>query len=174
MGINESLDLETSKPQKNSRNAIATAVGDSLRARQAQRSHSPDYGRSGYRHGGIHRAGGDRIDRNGSYNTFERRMRDDYRPMRSPSPRTFRARDGYRGPRERSPDRYVTGHRSRSPSPYNSILRYRSRSPRARNPDEEADLPIVRRSLLDVPDVQIILVEEVDRYFAIRDPFTGS
>ena len=88
-------------------------------------------------------------------------MRDDYRPVRSPSPRGFRGRDDYRGGRDRSPDRYFRG---RSRSPYDRGGRYRSRSPRARDLDEEADLPISRRSARDVPDVQLILVDEVDRY----------
>ena len=156
-------DLEISKPQKNTRNAVATAAGDSLRAGHNRRSRSPDYGR-----GGTGRAlgpgsgsGGDRYDRSAASAPFERRVRDDYRPVRSPSPRGFRGRDDYRGGRDRSPDRYFRG---RSRSPYDRGGRYRSRSPRARDLDEEADLPISRRSARDVPDVQLILVDEVDRY----------
>lgn len=38
-----------------------------------------------------------------------------------------------------------------------------SRSPRPRDVDDEADLPLLRRDPRDVPDVQIILVDEVDR-----------
>lgn len=32
------------------------------------------------------------------------------------------------------------------------------------DPDDEANLPIMRRNPRDVPDVQIVLVDEVDRY----------
>lgn len=38
------LDLEISKPQKNTRNAVATAAGNSLRAGYNKISRSPDYG----------------------------------------------------------------------------------------------------------------------------------
>lgn len=94
---------------------------------------------------------------------FERRVRDDYRPgMRSPSPRGFRGRDEYRGGGRRSPDRYYRG-RSRSPLDRNG--QYRERSPRGFDPDDEANLPILRRNPRDVPDVQIIIVDEVDRTF---------
>ena len=34
--------------------------------------------------------------------------------------------------------------------------------------EDEANLPIMRRNPRDVPDVQIILVEEVDRYVIIH------
>ena len=92
--------------------------------------------------------------------SFDRRVRDDYRPNRSPSPRGFRGRDNFRG-RDRSPDRYFRG---RSRSPYDRNGRYRSRSPRSRVPEAEAEIPMARRNSRDVPDVQIILVEEIDRY----------
>lgn len=109
--------------------------------------------------------GGDRTDRGLPFSDFrdEPRRRDDYRPIRSPSPRGYRGRDEYRGGRDRSVDRYVGGRRSRSRSPYGRGARYRSRSPRGRDTDEDAHLPIPRRDPRDVPDVQIILVEEVDR-----------
>ena len=94
---------------------------------------------------------------------FERRGRDDYRPgMRSPSPRGFRGRDDYRLGGRRSPDRYYRG-RSRSPPDHDAP--YRNRSPRGFDPDDEANLPILRRNPRDVPDVQIIIVDEVDRTF---------
>lgn len=162
-GTDRVLDLEISKPQKNTRNAVATAAGDSLRAGYSRRSRSPDYGRAGPVRGlgSGSGSGGDRYDRSAVLNPFERRVRDDYRPMRSPSPRGFRGRDDYRGGRDRSPDRYFRG---RSRSPYDRGGRYRSRSPRARDLDDEADLPIPRRNPGDVPDVQLILVDEVDRY----------
>ena len=159
-GADRSLDLEISKPQKNTRNAIATAVGDSLRAGYSRRSRSPDYGRGApIRGSGLGSSTG--RDRSAALNSFERRVRDDYRPMRSPSPRGYRGRDEYRGGRDRSPDRYFRG---RSRSPYDRGGRYRSWSPRARDPDDDTDLPIPRRNPADIPDVQLILVEEVDRY----------
>lgn len=153
------IDLEISKPQKNSRNAAATAQGDSLRAGYSRRSRSPDYTRGGAGYGGAQRSSGDRYDRNPAPVAFERRVRDDYRPgMRSVSPRGYR---DYRG-NGRSPDRYYRG-RSRSPG-YDRNGRYRSRSPMGLDPDDEANLPIMRRNARDVPDVQIVLVDEVDRY----------
>lgn len=162
-GADRSLDLEISKPQKNTRNAVTTAAGDSLRAGYNRRSRSPEYGRGGPIRGlgSGSGSGGDRYDRSTVSNPFERRVRDDYRPVRSPSPRGFRGRDDYRGGRDRSPDRYFRG---RSRSPYDRGGRYRSRSPRARDLDDEADLPISRRNPGDVPDVQLVLVDEVDRY----------
>ena len=158
------LDLEVSKPQKNARNAAPTAAGDNLRAGYNKRPRSPDYGRGLHR--GGQRSGNDRYDRGvPSGGSRDLRRRDDYRPMRSPSPpRGFRGRDEYRGPRGRSPDRYYGGRRSRSRSPpYGRSERYRSRSPFGRDVDEEASLPIPRRAMRDVPDVQLILVDQVDR-----------
>ena len=106
------------------------------------------------------------VDRGVAPNNSDRRVRDDYRPMRSPSPRGFRERNDFRG-RERTPDRYSHG---RSRSPYNRGGVYRNRSP-VRNLDDEAALPIPRRHPRDVPEVQIILVEEVDRYAPIKSRF---
>ena len=153
------LDLEISKPQKNTRNAVATAAGNSLRAGYNKMSRSPDYGL-----GGSGRGMGQRqsIDRGVPPNNVDRRTRDDYRPVRSPSPRGFRGRDDFRR-RERTLDRYLRG-RSRSPYGRGGGGGYRSRSPIRQNTDEEATLPIPRRNARDVPDVQIILVDEVDRY----------
>lgn len=155
-------DLEISKPQKNSRNAAATAAGESLRAGYNRRSRSPDYARGSAQRGPVQRGG---VDRGVTSNSFrdEPRRRDDYRPGRSPSPRGYRGRDEYRG-WDRSPDRYFGNRRSRSRSPYNRNGRFRSRSPRPRDVDDEADLPLLRRDPRDVPDVQIILVDEVDRW----------
>ena len=104
------------------------------------------------------------IDRGVRFNSFpgEIRRRDDYRPVRSPSPRGFRGRDEFRG-RDRSPDWYYGGRRSRSRSPYGRNGRYRSRSPRSRDVDDEANLPLPRREPRNVPEVQLILIDEVDR-----------
>ncbi|KAI4260870.1 MAG: hypothetical protein LQ352_000025 [Teloschistes flavicans] len=155
------IHLEISKPQKNSRNAAATAAGNNLRAGHGRRSRSPDYERGSRTSGGR-----PSIDRGVPYGHFsgDVRRRDDYRPMRSPSPRAFRGRDEYRG-RGRSPDRYFGGRRSRSRSPYGRNGRYRSRSPRGRDMDDEANLPMPRRDPRNVPEVQMILMEEVDRTF---------
>ena len=154
------LDLEISKPQKNTRNAVATAAGNSLRAGYNKKSRSPDYGLGGSGRGMTQRPS---IDRGVGPNNFDRHTRDDYRPIRSPSPQGFRGRDDLRG-RERTPDRYFRG---RSRSPYGRGGGYRSRSPILQNTDDEATLPIPRRNPRDVPDVQIILVDEVDRYVTV-------
>lgn len=154
------LDLEISKPQKNTRNAVATAAGNSLRAGYNKISRSPDYGLGGFGRGMNQRPS---IDRGVGPNNFDRRTRDDYRPIRSPSPRGFRGRNDFRG-RERTPDQYFRG---RSRSPYGGGGGYRSRSPTRQNTDDEATLPIPRRNPRDVPDVQIILVDEVDRYVTV-------
>ncbi|MCJ1389009.1 hypothetical protein MMC18_001862 [Xylographa bjoerkii] len=157
------MHLEISKPQKNSRNAAASAAGDNLRASHYRRSRSPDHIRRQQSHGVGPRPGADRFVPFSDFRD-EPRRRDDYRPGRSPSPRGYRGRDEYRGGRDRSPDRYY-GRRSRSRSPFGRAPRYRSPSPRAREVDQEATLPIPRRDARDVPDVQLILIEEVDRAF---------
>ena len=157
-------DLEVSKPPKNSRNAPSTAAGDSLRASYYRRSRSPNQGRPPSIRGTGPRPGADRFVPHNDFRDQPRR-RDDYRPpMRSPSPKGYRGRDEYRGGRDRSPDRYYGGRRSRSRSPYGrGAIRQRSPSPRRREIDEDAALPIPRRDARDVPDVQLILVEELDR-----------
>ena len=167
-------DLEISKPQKNSRNATATAAGDNLRLGLSRRSRSPEYGRGPLSpRGSWQRTSGDRFDRaydsrggrNLPFSDFrdEPRRRDDYPPMRSPSPRGYRGRDEYRGTRDRSRDRYDGGRRSRSRSPIGRNGRYRSPSPRRRDPDEELNLLLPKRDPRDVPEVQVILLDEIDR-----------
>ncbi|KAL9099917.1 MAG: hypothetical protein Q9163_004644 [Psora crenata] len=158
------IHLEVSKPQKNTRNAAATAAGDSMRAGYGRRSRSPDYGRGGPMRGGSQRPGASAFDRGQAYNNFERRGRDDYRPMRSPSPRGSRGFENYSA-RNGGLDRYYGGRRSRSKSPHGRGVRYRSRSPRHGDIEDEASLPMPRRNPVQVPDVQIILVEESDRTF---------
>lgn len=80
------------------------------------------------------------------------RGREGYRPgYRSPSPQRYR---------DRHDDRY--SRRSRSRSPAYGRDRYRGASPR-REPDD--DLPLPRRPARDVPDVQIIALESLDRDF---------
>lgn len=79
--------------------------------------------------------------------------RDDYRPSRrSPSPR------GYR-------DRYDDRYRRRSPSPQgygNRGRGYRNQSPRR---DDGDDLPLPPRQPADVPEVQVIVLDTLDRDF---------
>lgn len=159
------INLEISKPQKNTRNAAAAiAQGNELRAAFGRRSRSPDYNRgSNMRGGSGARNGLERSDRGAAFNDF--RGRDEYRPMRSPSPRGLRMRDSYRGGRDRSPDPYHGGRRTRSRSPPNRAGSYRERSPGPRDFDDEAALPIARRPPGSAPEVQIILAEEVDRTF---------
>ena len=135
------LDLEVSKPPK------AKAQN---RNQNPRRSRSPDSGR-GRNSGGdgdYYGPGGGRSGARGG------NLRDGYRPSyRSPSPR------GYR---DRYEDRY--GRRSRSPDYGRSGGRYRSpaRSPQ-RNSDD--DLPLPKRAPRDVPDVQIVVLDNLDRDF---------
>ncbi|KAG8529244.1 uncharacterized protein KY384_005879 [Bacidia gigantensis] len=148
------IHLEISKPQKNTRNAGNSGNAD--RAGRNRRSRSPDYGRGSNTRQGIQHVG------QNPYGVYERRTRDDYRPVRSPSPRrgydNHLARNGL--------DRYYGGKRSRSRSPpYGRNGRYRSRSPQGRDLDDERTLPIPRRNPVQVPDVQIIIVDESDRTF---------
>ncbi|KAL1601785.1 nuclear polyadenylated RNA-binding protein 3 [Paraconiothyrium brasiliense] len=100
-----------------------------------RRSRSPDYGR------GIRAAKPLSPPDN-------RRFRDDYRPTRSPSPRR---NQGYRA-RDPTPDRYRR-RRSSSRSP----RRYRSPSPRR---GATPDLPLPFRAPNEVPDVQVLVLDE--------------
>ncbi|KAK8055011.1 RNA recognition domain-containing protein, partial [Apiospora rasikravindrae] len=98
------------------------------------------------------------------------RRRDDYR-HRSPSPaRASHSRQGSFGRDRNNWDSSSYGGRSRgrsrSPSSYSGGYRRRSPSPRYRGPPTtEADLDIPRRYAGDVPDVQLLLLQEVDREF---------
>ncbi len=97
------------------------------------------------------------------------RVRDDYRPVRPATP----PRGSYRGRDEYSPhgrDAYDAGYdrrRSRSPYCYNEPTRYRERSlsPRRREANEDSDLQIPRRDPHNVPDIQIILLDQLDHGF---------
>ncbi|KAH8661461.1 hypothetical protein BGZ60DRAFT_471435 [Tricladium varicosporioides] len=166
------LHLEISKPQKNSRNAQANAP--------PVRNRTPEYNRGGGQtdRGGRQQGGrmppGDRYDgrsnvRNDEYGR-PLRIRDDYRPVRSPTPpRAFRGRDEYM-PRGRDQYDGRDRRRSRSRSPYSSTrdnARYRERSPspRSRQATEDESLPIPRRSPQNIPDVQIILMDQLDKGF---------
>ena len=145
------LHLEISKPQKNTRNA---GGGENARQTGRKRSRSPEKRRRAQDRG--HDARVPFSD----YRDEPHRRRDDYRPPRSPSPRNYRARDEYRS---RDNNQYYRGN-ERSRSPFGrSNTRHRSPSPRSRDYDSEADLPIPRRHRNDVPDVQIIVLDDVDR-----------
>ncbi|KAL3426272.1 RNA recognition domain-containing protein [Phlyctema vagabunda] len=165
------IHLEISKPQKNTRNAqkAAPPVRRS-RSPEHQRNGAPDRGHRSTHSGGR---GGDSYDGRGGQagrDEYGRtlRARDDYRPGRSPSPPrgSYRTRDEYAA---RGRDPYENRRRSRSNSPYshrdNGRYRERSPSPGARQAFEDADLQIPRRDPRDVPDVQVILLSELDRGF---------
>ncbi|KAI9892579.1 MAG: hypothetical protein M1814_001272 [Vezdaea aestivalis] len=128
---------------------------------ERRRSRSPERNREnrGRNNGGRDR-GGNRD-----------RGRDDYRPGRSPSPRGNGNRgDSYRGAGERNRDRYDAGRkRSRSLSPYGRNTRYRDRSPSAgaNGVDDDASLPLSRRDPSQVPEVQLIIIEDLDRNFIV-------
>lgn len=154
------MHLEISKPQKNTRNA--DSGGNNARGGGARRrSRSPDYTR-----GGSASQGGRGVDRyTGSNNGTSprdrdfRRGRDDYRPGRSPSPRSGRSGRN----RDRSRDRYDGRRRSRSRSPLGrGGGRYRSPSPRREVID---DLPLPRRPPHEVPDVQVLVIDDLPREF---------
>ena len=151
------LHLEISKPQKNTRNS---GGADSSRQAGRKRSRSPDRRRRGQ-----DRAGDGRVPFS-DFRDEPARRRDDYRPIRSPSPRGYRGRDDHHS---RNDNLYYRSN-ERSRSPYGrSSGRIRSPSPRSRDYDSEADLPIPRRHPNEVPDVQIIVLDDVDRS-VVSDP----
>lgn len=150
------VDLEISKPQRNTRPTAA----DSGRPR---RSRSPDYSRGGSspRRGSVRGGGGNNgpreVDRYrgpppSDREIRDRRDRDDYGGRRR-SPQPLRARDDYR-----------PGRRSRSRSP---PARYRPRT-RSRSPELD-DVPLPRRAPDQVPEVQILVSDELDRYVCLFD-----
>ncbi|GAB1317555.1 nuclear polyadenylated RNA-binding protein 3 [Madurella fahalii] len=98
--------------------------------------------------------------------------RDDYRPARSPSPRRNDGRGSRDGLYSRDRDLNGAGHerrRSRSPARFirydNESYRRRSPSPHRRAPSDGDRLDIPRRYGPDVPDVQVLLLQEVSRDF---------
>ncbi|KAK9413421.1 hypothetical protein SUNI508_02620 [Seiridium unicorne] len=105
-------------------------------------------------------------------NRFDGRRGDGYRP-RSPSPsRGAHSRQASYGRADRGhwdpPADYQRRGRSRSPIGYGAGATYRHRSPspyRRGPPTSEVDLDIPRRFGADVPDVQLLLLEEVHRDF---------
>ncbi|KAL2176648.1 uncharacterized protein P884DRAFT_270481 [Thermothelomyces heterothallicus CBS 202.75] len=96
--------------------------------------------------------------------------RDDYRPGRSPSPRRGdprSSRDGHYS-RDREFGSYQR-RRSRSPARFgrygDDSYRRRSPSPHRRAPSDGDRFDLPRRFGADVPDVQILLLQEVSRDF---------
>ncbi|UPX19212.1 nuclear polyadenylated RNA-binding protein 3 [Ascochyta rabiei] len=140
------MHLEISKPQRNTKKAEPQANNGPRR-----RSRSPDYTRGGAGLGRDGRYGGPHSSQSPRDRDRRFRDRDDYRPMRSPSPRG--PPRGMRS-RDRSRDRYDGRYRSRSRTP---PRRYRSPSPR-RDPDDDLGLP--RRPPHEVPDVQVLALNE--------------
>ncbi|KXX77298.1 putative splicing factor, arginine/serine-rich 6 [Madurella mycetomatis] len=98
--------------------------------------------------------------------------RDDYRPVRSPSPRRSDGRGSRDGLYSRDRDLNGAGHerrRSRSPARFNRYdnesYRRRSPSPHRRAPSDGGRLEIPRRYGPEVPDVQVLLLQEVSKDF---------
>jgi hypothetical protein len=139
-------DLEISKPQRNTKKAEPPANNGVRR-----RSRSPDYNRGGTGPSRDVRYNGPQSSMSPRDRDRRFRDRDDYRPMRSPSPRG--PPRGMRS-RDRSRDRYDGRYRSRSRTP---PRRYRSPSPR-RDPDDDLALP--RRAPQEVPDIQVLVLNE--------------
>lgn len=140
-------DLEISKPQKNSRKAEPQA------AAPRRRSRSPDYTRGANAPTPNHARYGSNPGPMSPRDRERRfRERDDYRLMRSPSPRGVPR--GMRS-RDRSRDRYDPRFRSRSRSPPR-----RRRSPSPRQDYTEDDLDLRRRLPHEVPDIQILVLHE--------------
>lgn len=89
-------------------------------------------------------------------------QRDDYRPPRSLSPRGYRSREEYF--RDQTPEPFDQRERRRSRSPCRRGRRYRGPSPQGRaTRDSDANLSIPRCAPREVPDVQILVIEELDR-----------
>ncbi|KAF2121784.1 hypothetical protein BDV96DRAFT_482712 [Lophiotrema nucula] len=146
------MHLEISKPQRNTKKNDGH---NNDRNGARRRSRSPDYTRGG----SVSQPRN--VDRyTGSQSALSprardsRRYRDDYRSRRSPSPRGPR---GGRG-RDRSRDRYDGWRRSPSRSP----RRFRSPSPR-RQESLDDGLPLPRRAADQVPDVQVLAVNNLPR-----------
>jgi hypothetical protein len=135
------LHLEISKPQRNTRNA--NQGGN--RTAPRRRSRSPDRAMS--RQSNDRGSYGNRPAYS-DYREEPMRRRDDYRSMRSPSPRGYRSRDEHR-------DRY--GGNLQSPQLSNHNFPVSGHPP----VDEDAVLPLPRRAPRDVPDVQLLVLEDV-------------
>lgn len=151
------VDLEISKPQRNTKKI------EPQNQPPRRRSRSPDYTRGGAgppprdSRYGAHPNSMSPRDRDRRF-----RDRDDYRPMRSPSPRA--APRGIRS-RDRSRDRFETRYRSRSRTP---PRRHRSPSPRRDYTEDGLDLR--RRLPHEVPDIQILVLNEGLPRYVLHEP----
>ncbi|KAA8566610.1 hypothetical protein EYC84_009155 [Monilinia fructicola] len=149
------MHLEVSKAQKNTRKEHTSG-----RSRNSQfESRGSNYNQNDRNHN-------DRYRSQQPHST--QRAHDGYRPGRSPSPsRGYRGRDEHRSTRNSAS--YDSRDRRRSRSPFSGAQRggYRDRSPspRTREANEDGTLQIPRREPSMVPDVQIILMAELDRGF---------
>ncbi|RMY65837.1 hypothetical protein D0863_08838 [Hortaea werneckii] len=132
------VHLEVSKPQKNK------VPSGQQPQRHPRRLRSPDFGR-GKPLSNVDRYTSERGGR--SHGGYSRQGSGGFR---SPSPPRY----GGRGYSDR-------GYRDRSPE-YGRSGRYRSPSPRR---SEDDDLPLPRRQPRDVPDVQIIVLDALNRDF---------
>ena len=152
------IDLEISKPQKNTRS------GPPVTETQTQsKRRSPENVRSS----GPRKGSQNKLPVTDFRDETAPRRWNDYRAPRSPSPRGFRGRNGGRDRNNNSPlppGRRDRWERRRSRSPQARDRRFRSPSPQPRSAYEsDADLPVPRRSPKDVPDVQILVLDNVDR-----------
>ncbi|RMZ90248.1 hypothetical protein DV736_g2525, partial [Chaetothyriales sp. CBS 134916] len=136
------VHLEISKPQKNARGAGAS---NNKQQNARRRSRSPD-----------RRGHGDRF---GSRSTFSDARDDTSRrreePRRSNSPGRYRSREDYPPPIHSPRDYLQANGRTRSPS----FSAYSPPSYPQQPYDEDAALPLPRRSPTDVPDVQILILD---------------
>jgi hypothetical protein len=139
------MHLEVSKPQKNTRNQNQN--------NKRRRSRSPDRGNSRQN---------DHYSGRSNFNDFRdggRGRRDDHRSGRSPSPKSRRSRDDYRPGGVQSP-RFGPDGRQRSPHNNTNMFPPPLAVPAAAAVyDEEAALPLPRRDLREVPDVQLLVLE---------------
>ncbi|EEP82006.1 predicted protein [Uncinocarpus reesii 1704] len=154
------IHLEISKPQRSGRNA-----NEPSKQGRSKRSRSPDIGKSREVGRGA-RSGSERHDRNlnGKRSPIVDRRdhpdrhRDTYRPP------VRGGRDDYRS-RDQSPERYDVRSRRRSRSPYGPNDRHRNTPPMGHGYDSDSELPIPRRAPRHVPDVQILVLEDLDNAF---------
>ncbi|KAK4642463.1 nuclear polyadenylated RNA-binding protein 3 [Podospora bellae-mahoneyi] len=123
------------------------------------RGHSPD------RRGGPRGMANDRLDLNNQPRDPGWKRTNDHRRSASPrrdDPRGFYSRDRDNGPMSHDRRRSRSPRRSRFGS---ESYRRRSPSPHRRTPSDVDRLDIPRRYGNDVPDVQILLLQDLDRPF---------
>ena len=128
---------------------------------QQQGGRTNDYNRNDGRNGPMRR--------DDNYRQDPHYGGDGSRFTRSPSPQRGgpRGRDDYNRRNDHYNNRDHRRTRSRSPAyGHRGSDNYRQRSPSPRRPvDEDTSLGIPRRSAAEVPDVQILLLDELDRNF---------